>query len=47
MESFQSDFYDDDYQANLQENLKMLKDPIFLVSEIMIQETKEVDQWSE
>lgn len=44
MESFQSDFYDDDYQANLQENLKMLKDPIFLVSEIMIQETKEVDQ---
>lgn len=44
MESFRNDFYDEDYQVNLRENLKMLKDPIFLVSEIMIHETKEAKQ---
>ncbi len=41
MESFQNAFYDPDYQEALQENLKMLKDPIFLISEILIHETKE------
>ena len=44
MKSFRNDFYDEDYQVNLRENLKMLKDPIFLVSEIMIHETKEANQ---
>ena len=44
MESFRNDFYDEDYQVNLRENLKMLKDPVFLISEIMINETKEANQ---
>jgi hypothetical protein len=44
MESFRSDFYDEAYQVKLQENLKMLQDTVFLVSEIMISETKEVNQ---
>lgn len=44
MESFRNDFYDEAYQVSLRENLKMLKDPIFLVSEIMINETKEANQ---
>ena len=41
MESFRNAFYDPAYQEELQENLKMLKDPVFLVSEILIHETKE------
>ena len=41
MESFQNDFYDSGFQAGLQENLKMLKDPVFLISEVLIHETKE------
>ena len=44
MESFKSDFYEEAYQAKLTENLKMLKDTVFLVSEIMISESKEVSQ---
>lgn len=44
IESFRNDFYDEEYQANLRENLKMLKDPIFLVSEILVHETKEAHQ---
>ncbi|MDP1715743.1 MAG: hypothetical protein Q8L41_13460 [Anaerolineales bacterium] len=44
MESYRNDFYDEDYQAKLRENIKMLKDPIFLVSEILIHETKEANQ---
>lgn len=43
-ESFRSDFYDEEYQVSLRENLKMLKDPLFLVSEILINETKETNQ---
>ncbi len=41
MESFQNGFYDPAVQAGLQENLKMLKEPVFLISEILIHETKE------
>ena len=41
MDSFQKAFYDPAYQESLQENLKMLKDPIFLISELLIHETKE------
>ena len=41
MESFQNAFYDPAYQAGLQENLKLLKEPVFLISEILIHETKE------
>lgn len=44
MESYRNDFYNEDYQAKLRENIKMLKDPIFLVSEILIHETKEANQ---
>lgn len=44
MESFRREFYDEDYQIKLKENLKMLKDTVFLVSEIMISESKEVNQ---
>ncbi len=41
MESFQKGFYNPDALSKLQENLKMLKDPVFLISEILVQETKE------
>lgn len=39
MASFRASFYDPDYQKSLQENLKMLKDPVFLISEILVQES--------
>ncbi len=41
MESFQNAFYNPAYQENLQENIKKLADPVFLISEILIHETKE------
>lgn len=41
MESFENDFLDPVALEKLQENLKMLKEPIFLISEILIEETKE------
>lgn len=41
MEGFKKDFYDEDYQVKLKENLKMLKDPLFLISEILVDESKE------
>lgn len=40
MESFRRDFFDAEAQKRLQENLKMLKDPMFLISEILVCETK-------
>ena len=43
MKSFQKGFYDPDVQAGLEENLKMLNNPVFLISEIMTTETKEAD----
>ena len=36
MESFKAAFYDPAYQESLQESLKMLKDPLFLISEIKL-----------
>lgn len=39
MESFKASFYDPEYQKSLQENLKILKEPLFLVSEILIEES--------
>jgi len=44
MESFRKDFFDEAYQLKLPDNLNMLKDPLFLISEILIPETKEVTQ---
>lgn len=38
MESFESAFYNPTYQEELKENLKLLKDPVFLVGEILAQE---------
>jgi hypothetical protein len=40
-DSFEKAFYDSAYQESLQENLKMLKDPVFLISEILTHEMKE------
>ena len=42
--SFERGFYDDTVQASLQENWKMLKEPVFLISEIVIHETKEPEK---
>ncbi len=41
MESFRRDFLDPQAQERLQENLKMLKDPIFLIGEILACDSKE------
>ena len=38
MESFRAAFYAPEMQEGLKESLKMLKDPLFLVSEILVQE---------
>lgn len=37
--TFEKAFYDPEEQAALKENLKKLKDPVFLISEILIDET--------
>ena len=39
MESFRANFYDPEYQVSLRENLKLLKEPVFLVSEILVDES--------
>ncbi len=39
MESFEKAFYNPDYQVRLKENLKLLKDPVFLVGEVLAQES--------
>jgi hypothetical protein len=44
MESFRESFYDPDSQARLRENVKLLSDPLFLVSEILINEAKGQDK---
>ena len=36
METFNTSFYDPDYQKYLKESLKLLKDPLFLISEIVL-----------
>jgi len=43
-ESFEQGFYDPTVQKDLEEDLKILKDPVLLISEILIQETKEANQ---
>ena len=40
MESFKKGFYDPEVQAGLEENLKMLSNPVFLISEILISQKK-------
>ena len=40
MESFKKGFYDPEVQAGLEENLKMLGNPAFLISEILISQKK-------
>ena len=41
MESFKKGFYDPEVQAGLEENLKMLSNPVFLIGEILINQKKE------
>jgi hypothetical protein len=41
METFRKSFYDPDYQAGLQESLKRIADPIFLISEEVLSATAE------
>lgn len=38
-ESFEASFYDFDAQMSLQRDIKRLKDPLFLISEILVQES--------
>ena len=40
MASFEASFYDPAYQASLQENIKMIKDPVFMISEVLVTEIK-------
>lgn len=40
-ESFEEGFYDPEVQAELEENLALLSDPVFLISEILINQAKE------
>lgn len=40
-ESFEAAFFDPEEQAALQENLKKLADPVFLISEVLITQEKE------
>ncbi|GEM_PF-579344 len=46
LESFYRDFLDPEAQARLREDLKMLKDPVFLVSEILVSEAKDSEKES-
>lgn len=39
-ESFQKGFYAPEVQADMKKNLEMLSDPIYLISEILIEERK-------
>ncbi len=38
-ETFEASFYDPDAQAGLREDIKRLKDPLFLISEILVEES--------
>ena len=40
-ESFEASFYDEETQASLQRSMAMLKDPLFLISELLVQEAHE------
>jgi len=39
-ESFEKGFYDPDVQADMLKNVKMLSDPVYLISEILVEERK-------
>lgn len=41
MQSFEKGFHDPGVQASMRENVKMLDDPIFLISEVLIEAKKE------
>ncbi len=41
MESFRKAFYDPEVQKSIKKSMHMLKDPLFLVSEILAQETND------
>jgi len=41
MQSFKKGFYDPEAQAGLKQNLKMLSNPIFLISEVLIDRGRE------
>ncbi|MFW5942534.1 MAG: hypothetical protein ACOC9X_03570 [bacterium] len=42
-QSFEEGFYDAGVQAGLKENLELLSDPVFLISEILTEGSKEID----
>ena len=39
-ESFKKGFFDSQVQAELQENLKMLSEPVFLIGEVLVNQRK-------
>jgi hypothetical protein len=41
METFEKAFFDPDYQAGLKRSLERIADPLFLISEEVISESKE------
>jgi len=41
METFRQAFFDPEYQANLSESLKKITEPIFLISEEVLSESKD------
>jgi hypothetical protein len=41
METFRKSFFDPDYQAQLSESLKLIADPLFLISEEVLSESAE------
>jgi hypothetical protein len=43
METFKQAFFDPEYQKQLTESLAKIKDPLFLISEELLSETKEGD----
>jgi hypothetical protein len=40
-ETFEKSFFDPDYQAELEESLKRIADPLFLISEEVLSESRE------
>ncbi len=42
-ESFDKGFYDPQVQAEIKENLKKISDPVFLVSECLVSESKDME----
>jgi hypothetical protein len=44
MESFERAFYDPAYQESLQENLKLLREPVFFIGELLAQESNSEEE---